>query len=423
MGENGTRPHINASRRTLFGAVTGAVLLPGLSRADTAPVSNRNLPPNIPRWMQTPGTPVNSQPYGQPSSFEAGVVRSNQKSPTRLSSASFTPLQDLHGTITPSGLFYERDHAGVPAIDPQDFRLLVDGLVEQPMIFLLGDLRRLPAATATRFLECSGNTYMEWTKPTGTSVQETHGLMSCAEWTGVPLQTVLDIAGVKSGATWFVAGGGDAAALDRSLPLAHALQAGALLAYAQNGEALRPEQGYPLRLLLPGFEGNTNIKWLRHLQLRSSPAMTEQETAYYTELLPGGRASGFNFVMQAKSVITSPSASQHLAEKGFYEISGLAWSGRGRIAAVDVSTNGGKSWARATLQGPVLDKCFTRFRFPWHWQGGNTVLQSRAVDETGYVQPTLQHLVATQGVHSFYHNNAIQSWQVKPDGGVINVHV
>jgi sulfane dehydrogenase subunit SoxC len=410
------------SRRHLL--ETGAGLTAGAVLVPTAAIAVASGTPSIvPAWMQQQGWPVNKHPYGTPSPFQAGVMRTPQKTPTDTSSASFTPLQDLHGTITPNGLFYERDHAGVPMIDPAEFRLLVDGLVDRPTMFTLADLLRLPSVSASYFLECSGNSYTEWAKPVGRTVQETHGLVSCAQWSGVKLDTIFGIAGIKSDADWFVAEGGDAAALDRSIPLGHALKAGAMLAYAQNGEALRPEQGFPLRLVLPGFEGNTNIKWLRHIELRKSPAMAEQETAYYTELLPSGKANAFNFVMQAKSVITRPSGGQHLAEPGFYEISGLAWSGRGRIRAVDVSTDGGRTWRPAALQGPVEPVCFTRFRLPWRWQGGSAVLQSRAVDETGYIQPTLKNLVAQRGLHSFYHNNAIQSWQVEPSGEVINVHV
>ncbi|MHB1303924.1 MAG: sulfite dehydrogenase [Acidiphilium sp.] len=420
MVENTTRSAPTLRRRHLLeaGAGLGAVLLPAAAKADAGGA----MPPAVPPWMRTQGWPVNKHPYGMPSPFEAKVVRTPQKTPTSGSSASFTPLQDLHGTVTPNGLFYERDHAGVPMIDPAAFRLLVDGLVDRPTIFTLADLMRLPSVSARHFQECSGNSYTEWAKPTGKTVQETHGLVSCTEWTGVKLATILGIAGARPGAKWFVAEGGDASALDRSIPLDHALKIGAMLAYAQNGEALRPEQGFPLRLVLPGFEGNTNIKWLRHIALRKSPAMTEQETAYYTELLPGGKAEAFNFVMRAKSVITRPSAGQRLAGHGFYEISGLAWSGRGKIRAVDVSADGGRSWHAAALQGPVAPICFTRFRLPWHWRGGTAVLQSRAVDETGYVQPTLKQLVGQYGLHALYHNNAIQSWQVEAGGELINVH-
>lgn len=401
-------------RHVLEGLAAGAVLVPS-ARATEAP-------PAIPSWMQAQGADVNAHPYGQPAAFEAEVVRERMKSRTLTAGASFTPLQHLHGTITPNGLFYERDHGGVPTIDPAAYRLLVDGMVDRPMIFTLSDLKRLPAVSARHFMECSGNSGTEWTKPTGRTVQETHGLLSCSEWTGTKLEIVLGIAGVKPGAGWCVAEGGDAAALDRSIPLEHALKIGAMLAYAQNGEALRPEQGYPVRLVLPGFEGNTNIKWLRHLELRRGPAMSKEETAYYTELLPDGKAEQFNFVMRAKSVITHPSGSQKLDGTGFYEISGLAWSGSGRIKAVDVSVDGGKTWQPATLQGPIEPVCLTRFRLPWRWNGGSAVLQSRAVDETGYVQPTLKSLVGQYGLHAHYHNNAIQSWQVETSGDVINVH-
>jgi sulfane dehydrogenase subunit SoxC len=402
-------------RHVLEGLAAGAVLIPRSTRAAEAP-------PGIPGWMQTQGIDMNAHPYGQPAAFEAKVVRELMKSPTSTAGVSLTPLQDLHGTITPNGLFYERDHAGVPVIDPAEYRLLVDGMVDKPMVFTLRDLRRLPAVSVRHFMECSGNTSRELAKPTGHTVQETHGMLSCTEWSGTKLEIVLGIVGVRPGAGWFIAEGGDAAGLDRSIPLDQALTIGAMLVYAQNGEALRPEQGYPVRLVLPGFEGNMNVKWLRHLELCRGPAMTSEETAYYTELLPNGKALQFNFVMQAKSVITHPSAGQTLDGQGFYEISGLAWSGMGRIKTVDVSVDGGKNWQAAVLQEPVESVCLTRFRLPWRWNGGSAVLQSRAVDETGYVQPTLKSLVNQYGLHIRYHNNAIQSWQVEASGEVINVH-
>ncbi len=373
--------------------------------------------------MQEQGLPYLYHPYGQPSPYEKNVVRRTIPSPTDTAGSVWTPLQDLHGTITPNGLFYVRCHAGVPQIDPEQHRLLVHGLVGRPLLFTMNDLLRFPTVSATHFLECSGNSYRQWAAPEGKTVQFTTGLLSCAEWSGVLLETVLAEVDVKPEATWILAEGADAAAMDRSIPLRDALGIGAMLAYAQNGERLRPEQGYPLRLLLPGFEGNMNIKWLRRLKLMDGPAYTEEETAYYTDLLPDGKARGFVFVMEAKSVITRPSGGQRLDEPGFVEISGLAWSGHGRIRQVDVSVDGGDNWQTAELSPPVLPKCLTRFRLPWHWNGGTAILQSRAIDETGYVQPTLKQLVAVRGLNSVYHNNAIQSWKVDSSGEVINVHV
>jgi len=349
--------------------------------------------------------------------------RASTETTQRLTTAthSLTPHQSLHGIITPSALHFERHHNGVPAIDSDRHRLLIHGLVERPLSFSINNLMRFPSVTRTMFIECSGNSGKEWKGPTGKTVQETHGLMSTSEWTGVPLATVLTEAGIKPDATWVLAEGSDAAAMTRSLPLAEVLK-DAFLCYAQNGEALRPEQGYPLRLVIPGWEGNTCIKWLRRLKLGTDPFMTREETSRYTDLMPDGTARQFTFVMEAKSVITSPSGSQRI-EPGFIEIRGLAWSGRGLVKAVEVSTDGGQTWQPTQLQAPVLSHCHTRFRFGWRWDGEETILQSRCTDDSGYVQPTRAALVAARGVHSSYHYNAIQSWKVGRDGQVTNVHV
>lgn len=375
----------------------------------------------IPPWMQEPGAPVLEHPYGLPSRYESTIIRRTVPAPFPQASAAWTPLADLHGTVTPNGLFYVRDHAGTPDIDPDQHRLLVHGLVDRPMIFTMDDLTRFPSVSAVHFLECAGNTFQDWAAPKAKTVQFSHGLLSCCEWTGVLLETVLGETGARPEATWILAEGADAAAMDRSVPLADALRIGAMLTFAQNGEPLRPEQGFPLRLLLPGFEGNVNVKWLRRLKLMTQPAMAKEETAYYTDLLPNGKARALTFVMEAKSVITRPSGGLRLPAPGFYEITGLAWSGRGHIRRVDVSVDAGESWQTATLQQPVLPRSLTRFRLPWRWDGGNAVLQSRAIDETGYVQPTLKELVAVRGVNSFYHNNAIQPWRVSSSGEVSNV--
>jgi sulfane dehydrogenase subunit SoxC len=395
---------------------TRAGVLRTLAGAATAPLG-------IPSWTTEQGRPLSG--YGSPSKYESGVVRRTvDRTPTLTAAWNVTPLQDLHGIITPNGLHFERNHGGVPDIDPAQHRLVIDGMVKRPLLFTMDDLRRYPTVSRIHFIECSGNTDSEWTKPTAKTVQFSHGLISCAEWTGIPLAALLDEAGVDPEARWVLAEGADAAAMDRSIPV-EKLRDDALLALAQNGEALRPSQGYPLRLLLPGYEGNMNIKWLRRLTFMRAPAETKEETGYYTELMPDGKARQFNFVMEAKSVITFPSAGQQLRRPGYYQISGLAWSGNGRVRSVEVSADGGATWREAQLQEPVLPKCLTRFRCDWEWTGKPAVLQSRSTDETGYVQPTLAALNASRfggGARSYYHMNAIQSWRVGDDGAVTNVH-
>jgi sulfane dehydrogenase subunit SoxC len=406
------------SRRTLLAtgaAAVGSALAQSTlgmtpSSAETGNQGTAALPvPDNPTTV--PGVPPRT--YGTRSSFERIARRVGE---TR----SLTPLQDLQGMLTPSALHFERHHNGVPQIDPARHRLLVHGLVERPMIFTVDDIRRFPAASRFAFIECSGNSGGEWLTP-GERAQDTCGLLSTSEWTGVPLRTLLEEVGAKPEAVWMLAEGSDAAVMTRSIPLSEALDE-ALICYTQNGEALRPEQGYPLRLLLPGWEGNASIKWLRRLKLGTAPFMTREETAHYTDLMPDGTARQFTLIMDAKSLITSPSGG-HRLQPGFVEIRGLAWSGRGRITGVEVSTDGGRSWHRANLQAPVLSKCTTVFRVGWHWTGQEAVLQSRCTDETGYVQPTRAALMAVRGLHSYYHYNAIQSWRVARDGTVRNVHL
>lgn len=399
-------------------AAVGATMTASASRALAATVPD-DRPLTVPTWTKTQGAPILSPAYGVPAPFESGVVRRARvrgRIPTAASST--TPLQDLHGIITPNGLHFERHHAGVPTIDPDQHRLLVHGLVERPLIFTLNELMRFPSDTRIHFLECSGNGSFA-ALPASATAQDTHGLISCCEWTGVPLATVLAEAGLRAQAAWVLAEGADAAAMTRSIPIAKALD-DALLAYAQNGERLRPEQGYPLRLLLPGYEGNMSVKWLRRLKVGDQPFETREETSKYTDLLPDGTARQFTFVMEAKSVITFPSGGQKLGGPGFYEISGLAWSGHGRITKVEVSADGGETWRPAKLQAPVLSKCLTRFRAPWIWDSKPARLQSRATDETGYVQPTRDALVGVRGLNSGYHDNAIQAWDVLADGSVLN---
>lgn len=414
--------------RRFFGALASASLMrpaatvaaPLVAAPGAAPEAAPGAVEDLP-WMHEQGRSVASPAYGVPSSFERGVVRRPRSSgPFPTASSSGTPLQDLHGIITPNGLHYERHHAGVPDIDPDRHRLLIHGLVDRPLILDMDDIVRFPSVSRIHFLECSGNTpeYRD-AKPNWTP-QDTHGLLSCCEWTGVLLSTLLQEVGVPPSGRWILAEGADAAGMTRSIPIEKAWD-DALIAYAQNGERLRPEQGYPLRLLLPGFEGNMNIKWLRRLKVGDQPFETREETSKYTDLMPNGIARQFTFVMEAKSVITRPAGGQTLRGPGFYEITGLAWSGRGRIRKVEVSADGGASWQQAALQEPVLPKCLTRFRLPWTWQGGPVQLQSRAEDETGYLQPPKTALTDVRGVNSIYHFNAIQTWQIAADGAITNV--
>jgi len=383
------------TRRVMLATTVGA----------TASALNRNIvraqdssPDTTKRWGRLPN---------------ALGARSPAETPHRTPSptSSRTPLQDLEGTITPSDLHYERHHAGVPVVDPKAFRLVIHGMVDRPLTFTLDALKRFPATTRTCFLECSGN--FGGTREE-TSAQELCGLTSQSEWTGVMLSTIFNEAGAQPRATWFLAEGQDAAVMTRSVPIKEVLGE-AMLAYAQNGEALRPEQGYPLRLLLPGIEGNANVKWLRRLELSDQPFMTREETSKYTDPLADGKARQFSLSMDARSVITSPSYPQAIS-KGFIEIRGIAWSGRGVIRRVDISTDGGRTWKPATLQQPVLPKAHTRFRFPWEWDGRPTEVLSRAVDESGYVQPEMSALRAARGRRTRYHLNPVTGWTISADG-------
>jgi sulfane dehydrogenase subunit SoxC len=342
-------------------------------------------------------------------------ARSPAENPRRttIPTSSRTPLQDLHGTITPSDLHYERHHAGVAVVDPQAYRLTVHGMVDRPLTFTLQDLKRFPSVSRLCFLECSGNFGGQREDVTP---QDLCGLTSQSEWTGVMLSTVFKEVGAQPRATWFLAEGQDAAVMTRSIPLKDALGE-AMLAYAQNGEALRPEQGYPVRLLVPGWEGNANVKWLRRIELADQPFMTREETSKYTDPLADGTAREFSLVIDARSVITSPSYPQTI-EKGFVELRGIAWSGRGMIRRVDISTDAARTWKPATLQQPVLPKALTCFRYAWEWDGRPTEILSRAVDETGYVQPEMSAIQRVRGRRTRYHLNPVTGWTIGADGRV-----
>jgi sulfane dehydrogenase subunit SoxC len=368
--------------------------------------------------------PVPSDPTAAPGGPTTAVsVRSPFEHPARtplgvITGASFSPIHELTGTITPSDLVFERHHAGVAIIDPRRYKLLIHGLVDRPMTFTLDDLRRFPSVSRVHFLECSGNGRTAYRDPKPElTPQLADGLTSNGEWTGVPLSLLLRETGVRDAARWFLAEGGDAARLSRSIPIEKAHD-DALVVYAFNGEPLRPANGYPVRLFLPGYEANTCIKWLRRIKLIDQPNMSRDETSKYTDPLPNGTARQFSFVMDAKSTITYPATPARLAGPGWVPISGIAWSGRGRIARVDVSTDGGKTWTSAELQEPVLRRAHTRFRLMWEWTGKAATLMSRAVDETGYVQPTLAVFEAGRGKGTDFHFNHIRAWTVHPDGAV-----
>ena len=363
--------------------------------------------------------------HGGRARYEDHIQRLTMSAPgTDGSGGSRTPLEALEGMITPSGLHFERHHSGIPDIDPDAHRLLVHGLVDRALFFDMDALSRYPMVSTIRFIECSGNSRLTGLapEPAAGTCGELHGLISCSEWTGVPLSILLDEAGVDPSAHWILAEGADAAAMTRSVPLAKAMD-DALVAIYQNGERLRPENGYPIRLFLPGYEGNMSVKWLRRIKVTAAPMMTREETSKYTDLLPDGRSLMFSFPMEVKSVITSPSPGLELAGPGLYQISGMAWSGLGRITRVEVSADGGASWAEAALSEPVLDKAVTRFRIAWRWNGAPAVMMSRAVDETGAVQPTRVSIISAKGRNFMYHYNGIQAWRVDADGQVANVHV
>jgi sulfane dehydrogenase subunit SoxC len=417
---------LSTTRRQVFGgaglvaAVGMTAMLPRNAQAKAPPGAVEYDLPEDPTKDQGRMMGVDGG-YGSRSQFEREVRWFN---PTRT--ASGTPTQNGYGIITPSGLHYERHHAGIPNIDPAKHRLVIHGMVDRPIKYSLADLKRFPTVSRTYFMECSGTTGRELMKATDPTVQRTHGLVSTSEWTGVPLSTLLKQTGLKPEAAWVLAEGADAAVMTRSVPVDKCLS-DALIVFAQNGEAIRPEQGYPIRLFLPGWEGNISIKWLRRLEVSDKPYYTREETSKYTDLITTtGKARIFTFTMEAKSVITFPSGEMKLPGPGFYEITGLAWSGRGKIARVEVSVDGGRSWSLAALQDPVLPICQTRFRFPWIWEGQPAVIQSRTTDETGYTQPTHQQLIAERGPLEapgmFYHMNAIQSWGISADGSVKNVH-
>jgi len=400
-------------------AMVGTTLAAGAAGATAASAA----PLPVPESNRSMGKPIPATDYGIPSKFEKHVVRRRSDvfvNRQNWSDWSMTPLQHQPGIVTPNGVIFERHHAGTPDIDPATHRLVIHGMVKQPLQFTMDDVVRYPSVARFHFLECSGNGLTDWLKPASKTVQQTHGLLSGAQWTGVPASTLLEEAGIDPAGKWVLFEGADGSAHTRSIPIEKVLD-DALLVYASNGERLRPENGYPLRLLLPGWEGNTSVKWLRRIKVTDQPAHFRSETARYTDPMPEGKWRQFSMVMECKSVITNPSGGMQLTRAGFHEVTGLAWSGSGKIRAVDVSFDGGRNWREAALEEPIMDKCLTRFKIGWNWNGGPAVLMSRAVDSTGYVQPSVQDLQKTRAIVGFVqHHNAIQPWIVGAKGEVTN---
>ncbi|MES2226883.1 MAG: sulfite dehydrogenase [Pseudomonadota bacterium] len=385
---------------------------------------------NLPAHSKGLGQAVATDGYGRPSKHEANVQR--RQSPgltqTKQASVSFAPLQSLFGIVTPSGLHFERHHQGWWDIDPSKHRLMVNGsdaaIVQKPRVFTMDELMRLPSVSRFHFIECGANTGMEWGNVAVPTCQYTHGMLSCSEFTGVPLKLIFEMCGVdyKRG-RYVLAEGADGSSMTRTVPMELVESGEVFVAYGQNGEMLRPENGYPLRLVVPGVQGVSWVKYLRRLEVGDMPYNTKDETVHYIDLMPGGQHRQYSSLQECKSVVTTPSGGQVLLDQGFYSINGLAWSGRGKVRRVDVSTDGGRNWRSARLESPVLSKALTRFSLDWVWDGKPALVQSRAIDETGYVQPDHAQLRKVRGTRSIYHNNAIQTWLVQESGEVRNVQL
>lgn len=389
-------------------------------------IDPNNLPPHNPQWGLKWGRDNNHDPYGSPSRFEKHVVRREVPWLTadKKASVSFTPWQDLKGIIVPNGLHFTRCHGGVIDINPKEYRLLIHGLVEKEIVLTLEDIKRYPSVTVIHSFECAANNGMEYRGANLNSLQVTHGMLACSEWTGVPLKTILEDIGLKPEAKWMFPEGSDPAGVGRSIPIEKVLD-DAMIVYAQNGEALRPEQGYPIRLFLPGWEGVLQVKWLKRLKFDTKSWMVREESTKYTMLLKDGHATMYNWAFSANSFITSPCPERDWKgeKKGAIMIEGIAWSGKGTITAVDVSIDGGKTWEEAKFVSAQLPKAVTRFAFKTKWDGKPMMIQSRATDDTGFTQPTATQINEARGKEAVYHRNAIQTWEIKANGEVNNVHI
>ena len=401
----------------------GAVLAGGLAAGAVRPASAQT-----PVSTAAPAAPAKKDikeliAYGERSPFENAirVPVGNRPSPDSfgLTFHVLAPLQDSVGIITPSSLFYTATHRGafVPDINPHEHRLMIHGMVDRPLTFSMDELKRLPYVSRIHFVECLGNR----ANPNAKTVQESHGLTSCAEWTGVPLSLLLKEAGVQNGASWVVAEGAEEVKGASTIPLAKALD-DCLVCYGMNGEALRPQQGYPLRLMVPGFEGIHQIKYLRRIKVVDHYYMTYDD---YGHIQQDPKVAALTLTIGPKSVITFPSGGQQLRERGFYEISGLAWSGSGAIRSVEVSTDGGQTWKNAELRSPAYPMAHTRFGLHWNWDGKEAVLMSRCTDELGTRQPTRAEVAKywnepVEKTRTRGADNSIQPWRVASDGSVHN---
>jgi sulfane dehydrogenase subunit SoxC len=418
--------------RKAFTAASVSVAAPmALASANPLPASGGD--PNIlelPEHTKGLGQAVATDGYGKPSKYETNVQRrpSPGLTQTTQASVSFAPLQSLFGIVTPSGLHFERHHQGWWDIDPSKHRLMINGsdekLVKKPMVFTMDELMRLPSISRFHFIECGANTGMEWGNVAVPTCQYTHGMISCCEFTGVPLKVLLDMAGVDyRRGRYVLAEGADGSSMTRTVPMELIESGEVFVAYGQNGEMLRPENGYPLRLVVPGVQGVSWVKYLRRIEVGDRPYGAKDEVLHYVDLMPDGRHRQYTSTQECKSVVTTPSGGQVLLDNGFYNITGLAWSGRGKVKRVDVSVDGGRNWRPARLETPVLSKCLTRFNLDWVWNGKPALIQSRATDDTGYVQPSYRQLRGVRGSRSIYHNNAIQTWLVQESGEVKNVQL
>lgn len=418
-------PAGGTTRRGFLGAglAAGGAIVAGATAARAA--GPDPLITEIQPWAQGLGEGVDAVPYGMPIKFESDVIRRNVPWLTAdpISSINFTPIHALDGTITPQGCAFERHHSGAIELSKDDYRLMINGLVETPLVFTYADLERFPRVNRVYFCECAANSGMEWAGAQLNGAQFTHGMIHNMEYSGVSLRTLLEEAGVKPEGKWVYVEGADASSNGRSIPMEKAMD-DVLVAFKANGEALRKEHGYPVRLVVPGWEGNMWVKWLRRIEVGDKPWMSREETSKYTDTMADGRSRELTWVMDAKSVVTSPSPQSPIKHgPGPLVITGLAWSGRGAITAVHVTVDGGKTWKEARLAQPGQDKALTRFYLEHNWDGSEMLLQSRAVDSTGYVQPTKEQLRAVRGLNSVYHNNAIQTWWVKPNGEAENVEI
>jgi len=418
----------NSSRRAfLKGSLAAGGTLAGvtLAKAEGAdPLITEKQP-----WAQGLGDGVDASPYGLPIQYEGDVIRRNVEWLTAdtISSINFSPIHALDGTITPQGCAFERHHSGAIELKKEDYRLMINGLVDQPLVFTYEDLERFPRVNRTFFLECAANTGMEWAGAQLNGAQFTHGMIHNMEYSGVTLRTLLEEAGLDAAGDladkWVYVEGADASSNGRSIPMEKALD-DCIIAFKANGEALRKEHGYPVRLVVPGWEGNMWVKWIRRIEVMDQAVQSREETSKYTDTLENGTSRKWTWVMDAKSVVTSPSPQAPIKHgHGPLVITGLAWSGRGAITRVDVTKDGGKTWETARLANPGQSMAMTRFYLDTTWKGEEMFLQSRAMDETGYVQPTKAQLRAVRGENSIYHNNCIQTWWVNASGEAENVEV